>query len=146
MTTLDSVPSALAQGVACIIMERVDEDFPPTRNSNLRQAPASRDIPCTSSSLGDDVEQLPSLASVGLQARQIAGQYYRYFGFHFLVVLSFFESLMIGLAPMPPWFCSRYYCFGLPTSVPVLGRVTDTIAGETHHYRWWCVLLPYFID
>ena len=46
------------------------------------------------------MEQLPSLA------RQIAGQYYRYFGFHFLVVLSFFESLMFGLplAPMPLGF------------------------------------------
>jgi hypothetical protein len=37
----------------------------------------------------DDVmmKQLPSLASVSLQARRIAGQYYRYFGFHFLVVV-----------------------------------------------------------
>ena len=59
------------------------------------------DQPCTSSLGGDsNVEQLPSLA------RQIAGQYYRYFGFHFLVVLSFFESLMFGLplAPMPLGF------------------------------------------
>jgi len=98
------------------------------------------DQPCTSS-LGDDVKQLPSLASVGLQARQIAGQYYRYFGFHFLVVLSFFESLMIGLAPMPLGFAHD-------TTALVYQRacqywVTDTIAGETHHYRWWCVTVFY---
>ena len=45
-TTLMSGSIHSAQGVPCISMERLDEGFPPARISNLRQAPASRDIPC----------------------------------------------------------------------------------------------------
>ena len=107
MTTLDSVPTTLPKGLLASARSDSTRGFAPTKNSNLRQAPASRDIPClTNLALlpWDDVNKLPSLASVSLQARQIAGQHYRYFGFHFLAVLSFFEALMIGLAPMPLGF------------------------------------------
>jgi hypothetical protein len=90
VTTLDSVPPTLPKGLLASAWSDSTRGFAPTKNSNLRQAPASRDIPClTNLALlpWDDVKQLPSLASVSLQARQIAGQCYRYFGFHFLVVL-----------------------------------------------------------
>ena len=112
-----------ARGVPCIIMERVDEDFPPTRDSNLRQAPASQDIPC-----------LTNLAHVLLGGHCKATSLCRCSGkadrWPVLPVLRFSFSCCVVLlrgiddwvSPHAPWFCSRHYCFGLPTSVPVLGQ------------------------
>lgn len=120
-TTLMSGSSHSAQGVPCISMVRLDEGFPPARISNLRQALASRDIPClttlhfflgrrllcgATSFLGkaDSWPLLPVLR----------------FSFSCCAVLLRVIDVWVTVGPHAPWFCSRHYCFGLPTSVPVL--------------------------
>ena len=123
------------QGVPCIGMERLDEGFPPTRNSNLRHAPASRDIACLTNlallPLGrcDEANFLPWQLSVFKQGGSLASITGTSV---FIFLLSFFGSL-IGLAPLPLGFAHD------TTTALVYQRacqywVTDTPADETHRY------------
>ena len=101
MTTLDSVPTTLPKG----LLASARSDSTRTKNSNLRQAPASRDIPClTNLALlpWDDVNNfLPWQVSVFRQGRSLASITGTSV---FIFLLSFFEALIIGLAPMPLGF------------------------------------------
>jgi hypothetical protein len=116
-----------AQGVPCISRERLGAGFAPTQNSNLRQAPASRDIPCLMTNLAlllawDDVMMKQLLASTTGTSVFI------------FLLLSFFESLIIGLAPPCPSVLLTtllLWSTNERASVQYWVTDTDTHAGET---------------